>query len=133
MSAARFAYTIITVPDVKSTIAFFEEAFGFERGFVSDDGDYGELQTGEVTLSFVSESLSASNLPAGFQPHRPDQLPFAYEIALVTDDVQQTMDNAISAGATLVSAAKQKPWGQTVGYVRDRNGILIEVCTPVSS
>ena len=24
-----------------------------------------------------------------------------------------------------------KLWGQTVGYVRDINGLLIEICTPV--
>lgn len=25
----------------------------------------------------------------------------------------------------------EKPWGQTVGYVRDINGVLIELCSPM--
>jgi hypothetical protein len=26
---------------------------------------------------------------------------------------------------------KQKPWGQTVGYVHDLNGFLVEICSPM--
>ncbi|MFO0110274.1 MAG: VOC family protein, partial [Alphaproteobacteria bacterium] len=26
---------------------------------------------------------------------------------------------------------EQKPWGQTVAYVRDLNGFLVEICSPV--
>ena len=43
----KFGYTIIYVPDVSSSLAFFEEAFGFARRFVDESGDYGELNTGE--------------------------------------------------------------------------------------
>lgn len=133
MSTVRFAYTIITVPDVNAAMAFYENAFGLERGWISDDSDYGELRTGAVTLSFASESLATTNLPGGFQPHRPNQLPFAYEIAFATDEVDAAVQSALSAGASLVSEAKVKPWGQTVAYVRDPNGVLIEICTPIAS
>jgi YD repeat-containing protein len=26
---------------------------------------------------------------------------------------------------------KTKPWGQVVAYVRDKDGFLIEICTPM--
>jgi lactoylglutathione lyase len=50
----------------------------------------------------------------------------------VVEDVQNAIENAINHGATLVEKAKVKPWGQTVGYVRDLDGFLIEVCTQIS-
>jgi len=30
-----------------------------------------------------------------------------------------------------VSEPETKPWGQTVAYVRDRNGFLVELCSPM--
>jgi hypothetical protein len=31
-----------------------------------------------------------------------------------------------------VSPPEKKPWGQTVSYVRDDDGVLVEICTPWS-
>jgi predicted enzyme related to lactoylglutathione lyase len=33
--------------------------------------------------------------------------------------------------AKSVSPPTQKPWGQTVSYVRDNNGFLIEICSEI--
>lgn len=40
--------------------------------------------------------------------------------------------SAIEAGALAVAIAEPvtKPWGQTVAYVRDLNGLLVELATP---
>jgi lactoylglutathione lyase len=57
--------------------------------------------------------------------------PFAIEIGFVVDDVEKIIIQAKSAGAVMVEEPKQKPWGQTVVYLRDTDGFLIEVCTPV--
>jgi catechol 2,3-dioxygenase-like lactoylglutathione lyase family enzyme len=131
MSTVRFAYTIIYVPDVVATLDFYEQALGLQRRFVSDDGSYGELDTGVVTLSFASESLADHNLPDGYQPLRPTDKPAAFEVAFSTDDVAAMVDRAVAAGAALVTPPAQKPWGQTVAHVRDLNGVLIEICTPM--
>ena len=45
----KFAYTIIYVPDVAASLAFFEAAFGFSRRFLHESGTYGELETGDTT------------------------------------------------------------------------------------
>ena len=132
MATADFAYTIIYVSDVARAISFYETAFGLSRRFVADDGSYGEVDTGSVTLSFASESLGDKNLPGGYQRHTPDALPFAYEIAFVTAGVETIVQQAIDAGARLVAEPTVKPWGQTVSYVRDPDGVLIEICTPMS-
>jgi lactoylglutathione lyase len=36
---------------------------------------------------------------------------------------------ATSAGAVVVKAPEIKPWGQTTGYLRDCNGVIVELCT----
>lgn len=126
-----FAYTILYVPDVEKTIAFYEAAFGCTRRFVTPGNTYGELETGGTTLSFAALDFAANNLPDGFQPADPAAKPFAIEIGFATTDVQAAVDKALAAGATLLAGAKEKPWGQTVAYVRDLNGFLVELCTPM--
>ena len=47
-----FRYTILYVDDVPATLDFFERAFGLQRGFLHESGDYGELTTGDTKLAF---------------------------------------------------------------------------------
>ena len=127
----KFGYTILYVEEVEKSVSFYENAFGFSRKFVTPETDYGELSTGETTLSFASKELASQNLKDGFIESKPEQKPFAIELGFITDDVEELVQKAISAGATLVKETTQKPWGQVVAYVRDLDGFLIEICTPV--
>lgn len=126
-----FGYTILYVQDVLSSIHFYEAAFGFEQKFIAPGNEYGELNTGSTTLSFASLAMAASNLSGGFQRSEPASKPFAIEIGLVTNDVEATVHKALEAGGILLEKPKVKPWGQTVAYVKDPDGFLIEICTPV--
>lgn len=127
----KFAYTILYVQDVAAAVAFYEKAFGFTRKFVSPGNDYGELLVGETTLSFASTTLAKSNLTEGFTESSLKNKPFGIEIGFTTEQVEETIASALKAGATLVEQAKTKPWGQVVAYVRDLDGFLIEICTPM--
>jgi catechol 2,3-dioxygenase-like lactoylglutathione lyase family enzyme len=128
----KFGYTIIYVSDVPKSIAFFENAFGFSKKFVDDSGDYGELDTGETTLSFAAHSLGESNLPNGYVAIDSSDKPLGIEIAFVTDEIATAHQKAIVAGAIEIAAPKAKPWGQIVSYVRCPDGTLVELCTPIS-
>ncbi|MGF1509730.1 MAG: VOC family protein [Myxococcota bacterium] len=128
----RFGYTILYVPDVEEAIAFYERAFGLRRRFVHESGDYGELDTGSTTLSFASEALVRSG-GVDFRSGRVSEASLPIEIAFVTDDVSAAFRKALDAGAVQVLEPEQKPWGQTVSYVRDLNGFLVEMCTPVGT
>ena len=128
----KFAYTILYVEDVLKAIQFYEQAFGFTKKFITPDNSYGEVISGETTLSFASKTLALSNLKDGFIESNLNEKPFGIEIGFTTNDVQATINRAIEAGAKLYAAPKEKPWGQVVGYVRDLDGFLIEICTPVS-
>lgn len=122
----KFGYTIIYVDEVEATIAFYETAFGLKRGMVAGD-EFGELATGETKLAFAAKKM----LHGPGQFASPDGKVLGVEIALTTSDVQAAFDQALAAGATPVSKPEQKPWGQIVAYVRDNNGFLVELCTPV--
>ena len=126
----RFGYAITYVQNVEATIAFWEQAFGLKRRMVVEGGDYGELETGATRLGFAAETMAGHH---GFaiRPNRPNDDPAGFEIALVTEDVQAAYKKAVAAGAVPISPPEQKPWGQIVSYVRDPNGVLVELCSPL--
>ncbi len=128
----NFGYTILYVNDVVKSIEFYEKAFGFKRKFVTTDNDYGELETGQTTISFASKKLAGANLKNGFTESDLKNKPFATELGFVTETVNEVIETAKKSGATILEAPKQKPWGQTVAYLRDIDGFLIEICTPVT-
>jgi lactoylglutathione lyase len=130
MTKAQFKYTILYVKDVNDTISFYEKAFGLSRVFVTPEGDYSELDTGNTTLSFASISLGNSNLKNGFEESTLDNKPFGIELAFVTENIMDTWQQALNSGAVILEEIKTKPWGQQVGYLRDPNGFLLEICTP---
>ena len=127
----KFAYTILYVKDVTKSIEFYEQAFGFARKFISPDNDYGELNTGETTISFASKKLASHNLNEGFIESSLEDKPFAIEIGFIVENVPEVLQKATSFGAVIVSEPVEKPWGQVVAYVRDLDGFLLEICTPV--
>lgn len=129
----KLGYTIVYVPDVAASLQFFERAFGLQRRFLHESGTYGELATGETTLSFAAHELGDANFPGGHVHADSSARPLGMEIALVTADVAQAHRHAVAWGARELAAPTTKPWGQVVSYVRAPDGCLIELCTPVGS
>ncbi|MEW5956697.1 MAG: VOC family protein [Chloroflexota bacterium] len=127
----KFGYTIIYVPDVSASLAFFEKAFGFSHRFLHESGDYGELNTGETTLAFASHTLGALNMPDGYIAANTAEQPLGVEVAFVTPAVAEAHATALSAGASEVKPPENKPWGQVVSYVRCPDGTLVELCSPI--
>lgn len=129
----KLGYTIIYVPDVAASLAFFEDAFGLKRRFLHESGTYGELDTGETTLAFAAHELGDMNFPGGHVAAHTSAKPLGFEIALVTSDVPEAHAKSLAAGAKELAAPMQKPWGQVVSYVRCPDGVLVELCTPISA
>lgn len=127
----KFFYTILYVKDVAQSVAFYENAFGLKQRFVHESGQYAEMDTGGTSLAFASNELANSNLPQGFQENNLSKLPAGIEVGFVTEDVIVAFSKAVEAGAIAVVDPKSKPWGQTVAYVRDLDGILIEIGSPM--
>jgi lactoylglutathione lyase len=127
----KFGYTIIYSPSVGASLQFFDAAFGMKTRFLHESGDYGELETGVTTLAFAAHALGESHFPQGFVKASMSDQPLGMEIALVTENVNEAHGRALSAGASELCPPEQKPWGQTVSYVRCPDGTLVELCSPI--
>jgi uncharacterized glyoxalase superfamily protein PhnB len=126
----RFGYSIIYVSDVPKTLEFYEGAFGLQTGFLHESQLYGELETGETTLAFAADEMAKLN-GLSVRANRVYETAAGYEIALVTESPKSAFERAVNAGACPVKAPETKPWGQIVAYVRDNNGCIVEICSPI--
>ena len=127
----EYAYTILYVVSVEKTLNFYEQAFGYVKKFITPEGDYGELLSGQTTIAFASHKLADKNLGGHYQKLTLADKPFSIELAFTTEKIEEDFEKAVAAGATIVSPIQQKPWKQKVGYLRDIDGFLIEICTPI--
>lgn len=126
----QLAYTIFYVDNVRETIAFYERAFGLSQKFVDEGGDFGQMETGSTSLAFCSHALLHQ---LGKKPGLPNINNPCFEIAFTVPDVATALDRALKGGATLIQDIRVESWGQTVAYVADPNGFLIELCTPMTA
>ncbi|MBL7546240.1 MAG: VOC family protein [Bdellovibrionaceae bacterium] len=127
----KLGYTILYVGDVKATMNFYENAFSLKPKFLHESGQYGEMDTGETTLSFT-EHNSSKPKSIDFLKTTDAKSSYPVEIAFTTKDVSTAYKKAMGAGCKNVSEPEQKPWGQVVSYVLDLNGFLVEICSPIS-
>ena len=108
-------------------------AFGIGKRYLHPSEGYAELATGDTLLSFVSEKfLKAANLlgDAEVVYSRRGEPLIGAQIAFVTQNLDGDWSRAVEAGATILMEPELKPWGQTVGYLQDLNGVIVELCTP---
>jgi len=125
----KLGYTILYVKNVEETLRFYQHAFGFKQKMLHGSGGYGELETGETTLAFAS---FAGMRELGKNPQAAQANAPSFEIAFTTENVAEAVEIAVQAGAKLVSSPAEMPWGQTISYVSDVNGFLVEICTPIT-
>ena len=128
----EFGHTIIYVKDVSATVEFYEKAFGVKKAFIDETGMYAQMETGTTALGFASEDFASSNIMP-FNQNALNASPAGFEISFTTKDLDTAFQKALSAGCFEVAKPQEKPWGQTVAYLRDLNGILVELATPIHS
>ncbi len=127
----KFRYTIIYVSSVEEALDFYKRAFGFETKMILDSKEWGELDTGNTTLAFATHEMGRINLDDKYQKADINDPPFGIELSFITDNVRVAFDKAVSAGALPIREPSEKPWGQTVSYVRSIDGTVIEIATQV--
>lgn len=128
----KLGYTIIYVQDVLETVSFYEKALTLKKKFIHESQNYAEMETGTTTLGFASLEMAESS-GLTIRPNRVDLPSAGFELAFMTKDVEKSFQWAVSQGAHAVCTPVKKPWGQVVGYIKDINGILIELCSEISS
>jgi lactoylglutathione lyase len=125
----RFGYAILYVDDVEATLEFYERAFGLRRRMLDDQKNYGELETGGTRLAFAAAEFARTLVPVDLAQSGADKAAPPIELGMVTHDVDSAFRQALAAGAIEVRFPERRPWGQIVGYVRDLNGFLVEICS----
>lgn len=130
MKKTGFGGAIVYVPDAVAAAAFYERAFGLERKFTSPNNAYCEMH-GALPLGFVQESFVEGI--GEFERNRREAKPAGIELCIVSENVDAAFARAVEAGAAPVAEPQDKPWGQRVSYVRDLNGVLVEICSPWSA
>lgn len=127
----KFKYVILYVENVETSMNFYKNTFDAEIKFITPEKDYGELLTGETTLSFASVDLASSNVKKGFLHSKTEVKPFGIELGFITDNVEALVEKSINNGAVLYEDITAKPWGQTTAYIKDLDNYLVEICTEI--
>ena len=129
----KLGYLILYVDDVPTTLAAWEAAFGLERRFLHDDGNYAELATGDTVISLAETGFGRDHFSDPTTRAMFDRAPSRFEVGFVSEDVPAAWARAVEQGMTAVVEPVEKPWGQVVGWVRDDNGILVEIASPMAA
>ena len=120
-------FTSIFSADVDTTAAFYERLFGMRRHFDSDwfviltHPDAGGLELGilERANAIVPESARAA--PAGFM------------VSFVVADCEAVWERARELSAELVEPPTDMTYGQRRALLRDPEGTLIDISSPLST
>ena len=117
------------VDDGKAAIAFYKRAFdATDHGLIqTPDGRvaHGELKIGDTVLRLCD------NLPI-FEPKAPKELGgTTVEIFLFVEDVDATVRQAETAGATVLAEPTDQFWGDRLARVKDPFGHLWEIASRI--
>eukprot|EP00850_Spirogloea_muscicola_P009305 SM000052S17697 [mRNA] locus=s52:153981:155208:- [translate_table: standard] len=124
---AVFAYTVCYVKDVQTSVDFYQKAFGLDVRRVDNSRKWGEMETGATTLCFTPLQQREAKITGGIHAPAEGEQRSNVEVSFSYDDVKQAFDRAVQAGAIPLAEPEPKPWGQTCGYVRDPDGIVIRI------
>ena len=58
--------------------------------------------------------------------------PPAMEVLFTVKNVGAAYERAVGAGALALREPADKPWGQRVAYVRDTDGFVVELASPLA-
>ncbi|GMH12293.1 hypothetical protein Nepgr_014134 [Nepenthes gracilis] len=119
-----FAYTVIYVRDVARSVDFYAKAFGLNIRRLDHSHRWGELESGQTTIAFTP-----------IHQHETDEVTGSVQTAQSKGErgpIEVCLDFSDN-GAVPVSAPAQREWGQTVGYVRDPDGIVVRMGSHVTT
>ena len=136
-----FNHTSFTVTDMDKSVRFWTEMLGFRAASVSPrEGDWQESVTGIAGASLMVAHLHGhghyiefiqylEGAIAGAAPQ--PAVSGAAHVCLEVDDIMRTWKELLAAGATVQGKIASVTVGAAesclAGYIRDPNGIIIEL------
>lgn len=114
---------VLTVPDFDEAVAFYRDVLGLEQlaDWSGDDGRVILLEVGQATLELFDEhqAESVDRIEAGKRVSGPVRL------ALEIDDVDETTQRLLAAGATAEASPVFPPWGGRNARLRAPDGMQL--------
>ena len=131
MDATTHILTILAVSDVGRAVAFYEQAFGWERRV--DVPVYVELALPDGRgVGLYQRDAFASN--TGITPDAVgDGATTGTELYLHCEDLDAVIERLTMLGARELSPRMHKDWGDEVAYFADPDGNVLAVARLVAS
>jgi catechol 2,3-dioxygenase-like lactoylglutathione lyase family enzyme len=141
-----FNHTSFTVADLDRTVRFWTEAVGFRAASVGErSGDWQQRLTGVPGarlriahlyghghhMEFIQYLEGAADGPR-LEPNMPGAAHVCLEVIDIAGAVQRLMAAGATAQGEIVEVTSGPVGGGKAGYIRDPNGILIELYEPPS-
>ncbi|WP_328393687.1 VOC family protein [Streptomyces sp. NBC_00390] len=130
----RYGQTTLYTTDVNKLLNFYRDALGFEVLFrLPETGAavFGTVRLGPdyyITMTTYDNVKQATGI-ANIGRSRMHQS----EVVVLTPDVDALFARAKRAGARVLMAPKDQPWGERSAYVADPEGNLIQISTHTES
>ena len=128
---ARVSLITLAVDNLDRALRFYRDGLGFAtKGIVGTEFDHGavvffDLQHG-LKLALWARASLAHDTGLAPQPRSATELSLGHNVSS-KEEVDLTMAQAKSAGATIVKEAHDAFWGGYAGYFQDPDGHLWEV------
>jgi catechol 2,3-dioxygenase-like lactoylglutathione lyase family enzyme len=128
---ARITIITLGVDDLERSLAFYRHGLGLaSEGIVGKEFEHGavafiQLQ-GNLRLAVWPRASIAHDTGLPLRPPSPTDMTLGHNVASKAE-VDAVMQQAKSAGATVVKPAQETFWGGYAGYFQDPDGHLWEV------
>lgn len=117
----------IFVNDIQMMVKFYRDVLGFEIDW-DGNGPYAEFKNDGVRFSMYERAQLPGLLNQ--TPDYPRGLNGTFEIAIdlpTSADVDREFSRVVNAGAKVIYAPRNEPWGMVSSMIADPEGNMVEI------